>query len=156
MEGNRMPKKVYFIGIGGIGMSALAQMMLDHGTEVTGSDREASPVTELLEKKSIKVVIGQKAENVPHNVELVVYSDSVPVENPERVCAEGRRIPQFSYFEMLGEVSAGKRTAAVAGTHGKTTVTGMTARVLRDAGTSPSAIVGGIVRDFGSNYLHGD
>ena len=149
-------KKVHFVGIGGIGMSAFAQLMLDHGAEITGSDRDASPVTELLEKKGIKVVIGQKAENVPQDTELVVYSDSVPESNPERVGARQRNIPSFSYFAMLGKVSEGKRTVAVAGTHGKTTTTGMLAKILKDSGASPTAIVGGIVRDFSSNYLHGD
>jgi len=137
-------------------MSALAQYFKDHGTAVTGSDRDASPVTELLEKKGIRVSIGQRAENVPQDVELVVYSDSVPESNPERTEAARRGIPSVSYFQMLGQVSEGKKTVAVAGTHGKTTTTGMLARILRDAGASPSAVVGGIVRDFGSNYLHGD
>ncbi|MSU74693.1 UDP-N-acetylmuramate--L-alanine ligase [Candidatus Kaiserbacteria bacterium] len=149
-------KKVYFIGIGGIGMSALAQLMLDHRAEITGSDREASLVTELLEKKGIKVIIGQKAENMPADTELVVYSDSVPGDNPERVHAQELGIIQKSYFAMLGEVSVGKRTVAVAGTHGKTTTTGMLASILKDAGASPTAVVGSIVKDFGSNYLHGD
>src|SRR3989344_1454957 len=100
-------KKVHFIGIGGIGMSALAQLFLDHGAHVTGSDRDASPVTELLEKKGIKVIIVKKA-------------------------------------------------IAVAGTHGKTTTTGMLAKILKDAGASPTAVVGSLVKDFDSNYLHGD
>ncbi|MDP2665591.1 MAG: Mur ligase domain-containing protein [bacterium] len=149
-------KKVYFIGIGGIGMSALAQLMIDQGAEVTGSDREAGPVTELLEKKGIHVVIGQKAENVPKDAEQVVYSDSVSEDNLERARARELGIPQLSYFEMLGEVSINKETVAVAGTHGKTTVTGMLAKILKDAGASPTAVVGSIVKDFGSNYLHGN
>ncbi len=149
-------KKIYFVGIGGIGMSALAQMMLDQGAAVTGSDRDASPVTELLEKKGIKVVVGQKAENVPQNAELVVYSDSVPETNPERVRARELGIPSLSYFQMLGKVSEEKKTVAVAGTHGKTTTTGMLAKILKDAGASPTAVVGSIVKDFGSNYLHGN
>lgn len=144
------------VGIGGIGMSALAQYFKDHGVAVTGSDRDASPVTELLEKKGIEVVIGQKAENVPHDAELAVYSDSVPENNSERTRARELNIPSFSYFQMLGKVSEEKRTIAVAGTHGKTTTTGMLAKILQDAGASPLAVVGGIVRDFGSNYLHGD
>ena len=148
-------KKAHFIGIGGIGMSALAQYFHDQGVIVTGSDREASPVTELLGKKGIKVAIGQKAENVPADAGMVIYSDAVPVENPERVCAEGRKIPQLSYFAMLGQVSLNKRTIAVAGTHGKTTTTGMLAKILKDAGASPTAIVGSLVKDFGSNYLRG-
>src|SRR3989344_5117843 len=155
MDGYKMPQKAYFIGIGGIGMSALAQYFLDQGVAVTGSDRDASPVTELLEKRGIKVVIGQKAENVPTDAKTVVYSDSVPTENPERVRAKELDIPEFSYFEMLGKVSEEKRTMAVAGTHGKTTTTGMLAKILHDAGASPTAIVGSIVKDFGSNYLSG-
>lgn len=137
-------------------MSALAQYCSDQGIEVTGSDREESPVTELLAQKGIKVIVGQKAENVPPDAELVVYSDAVPEDNPERARARELGIAQKSYFAMLGEVSAGKRTVAVAGTHGKTTTTGMLAKVLADAGASPTAIVGSIVNDFGSNYLHGD
>lgn len=149
-------KKVYFIGIGGIGMSALAQYFKDQGGTVSGSDRDASPVTELLEKKGIRVVIGQKTGNVPQDVDVIVYSDSVPEDNPERVKGRELGISSFSYFQMLGKVSEGKKTVAVAGTHGKTTTTGMLASILRDAGASPTAIVGSIVKDFGSNYLHGD
>lgn len=152
-------KKIHFVGIGGIGMSALAQYYADHGASVTGSDREASPVTELLEKKGIKVLIGQKAENVPTDVDLVVYSDAV-VEGAEgyveRLRARELGIRELSYFQALGEVSKDKKTIAVAGTHGKTTTTGMIAKILSDAGASPTAIVGSIVKDFGSNYLHGD
>jgi UDP-N-acetylmuramate--alanine ligase len=149
-------KRVYFIGIGGIGMSALAQYFADQGVAVSGSDRDASPVTELLQKGGIAVVIGQKAENVPQDAELVVYSDSVPESNPERVRAKELGLLQRSYFEELGEVSAQMRTVAVAGTHGKTTTTGMLAKILGDAGASPTAVVGSIVKDFGSNYLHGE
>lgn len=149
-------KKIHFIGIGGIGMSALAQYFKDQGERVTGSDKEASPVTELLEQKGIKVLIGQSAENVPADAVVVIYSDAVPEDNPERAQARELGVPQKSYFEMLGEVSEGKRTIAVSGTHGKTTTTGMLARILRDAGASPTAIVGSIVKDFGSNYLHGE
>jgi len=148
-------KKVYFIGIGGIGMSALAQMMLDDGAEVTGSDRDASPVTELLEKKGIKVAIPQKAENMPEDAEMAIYSDAVPADNPERARAQELGIPQLSYFAMLGEVSKEKRTIAIAGTHGKTTTTGMLTKIVKDAGASPTAIIGSIVKDFGSNYLSG-
>jgi UDP-N-acetylmuramate--alanine ligase len=149
-------KKAYFIGAGGVGMSALAQYLSDQGVAVTGSDRSMSPVIELLEKKGIHVVIGQKAENVPTDAGMIVYSDSVPENNPERAYAHELGIPSLSYFQMLGKVSEGKNTVAVAGTHGKTTTTGMLAKILKDAGASPRAIVGGIVRDFGSNYLHGD
>lgn len=149
------PKKVYFIGLGGIGMSALAQLMKDHGVAVSGSDREESPVTDLLHEKGISVALGQEAGNIPADVDLVVYSEAVWEDNAERMEAKRRGIPQVSYFVALGEVSKGKKTIAVAGTHGKTTTTGMLARILRDAGASPSAVVGSLVRDFGSNYLSG-
>jgi UDP-N-acetylmuramate--alanine ligase len=147
--------KAYFIGIGGIGMSALAQLMKDHGVAVSGSDREASPVTDLLHEKGIPVAIGQQEENIPANVDMVVYSEAVWADNPERIETKRRGIPELSYFAALGEVSKGKKTIAVAGTHGKTTTSGMLARILRDAGVSPSAVVGSLVRDFGSNYLSG-
>lgn len=152
----KVPKKIYCIGIGGIGMSALAQYFKDQGATVTGSDRSASPVTELLEKKGITVVFGQRAENVPADAEVVVYSDAVPEDNPERAQTRKLNIPQVCYFKMLGEISAGKRTVAVAGTHGKTTTTGMLAKILYDAGASPTAVVGSLVKDFGSNYLKGN
>ncbi len=147
-------KKVHFVGIGGIGMSGLAQLLKDQGAIVTGSDREASPVTELLEKIGIKVLVGpQRAENVSQDADMVVYSDAVLEDNPERLRAKELNIPQLSYFAMLGKVSEGRRTVAVAGTHGKTTTTGMLAKILADWGTSPTAIIGSIVKDFGSNYL---
>ena len=143
------------IGVGGIGMSALAQLYADHGAHVSGSDREESPTTTLLQQKHIEVLIGQKAENVPSDAELVVYTEAIPHDHSERVRAKELGLRTVSYFEALGEVSAGKRTIAVSGTHGKTTTTGMLAKVLRDAGASPTAIVGSIVRDFESNYLAG-
>jgi UDP-N-acetylmuramate--alanine ligase len=148
-------RKVHFTGIGGIGMSALAQLMLDHGVQVTGSDREESPITVLLDSKGVRVLIPQKSENIPEGTELLVYSDAVPEGNPERQFAIDNSIEQFSYFQALGKISEGKRTIAVAGTHGKTTTSGMVARILKDAGLSPSGVIGSIVKDFGSNYLSG-
>jgi UDP-N-acetylmuramate--alanine ligase len=147
--------KAYMIGIGGIGMSALAQLYLSEGNKVSGSDREASPVTELLEKKGIKVFLEQKAENVPNDAELVVYSDAVWNDNPERVRAKELGLRQVSYFEALGEVSKGKYTIAVTGTHGKTTTTAMLAKILKDAGKEPTGIVGSLVSEFGSNFIEG-
>lgn len=147
--------RAHFIGIGGIGMSALAQMLAHDGARVTGSDRSESPVTEMLEKQSIPVDVPQRAENVPEDADAIIYSDAVPADNPERARARELGIQEYSYFQMLGKVSAGKRTIAVAGTHGKTTTTGMLAKILVDAGASPTAIVGSIVKDFGSNYVPG-
>lgn len=157
-------QKIHMVGIGGVGMSALAQMLAHEGVMVTGSDRSESPVTGLLEQKGIHVQISQAAENMPEDTEAVVYSDAVMSDNPERAEAARRGIPQFSYFQMLGKVSVGdaaksptgeKRTIAVAGTHGKTTTTGMLTKILIDGGANPTAIIGSIVRDFGSNFVAG-
>lgn len=147
--------KVYMIGIGGIGMSALAQLYLHDGYTVAGSDKEPSPVTELLEQKGVRVLIGQKADNVASDANIVVYSDAVWADNPERVRAKELGIPERSYFEALGEVSKQKTTLAVSGTHGKTTATGMLAKILIESGASPTAVVGSIMKDFGSNYVAG-
>ncbi|MDB5190406.1 MAG: UDP-N-acetylmuramate--L-alanine ligase [Parcubacteria group bacterium] len=154
---NTATKNTYFmVGIGGIGMSALAQLLAAQGDIVTGSDRAESPVTEMLESKGIKVIIGQKAENVPEDFTMLIYSDAVAFDHPERAAARERGIPESSYFQMLGQISEGSRTVAIAGTNGKTTTTAMLAAILRDAGASPTVVVGSLVRDFGSNYLEGD
>jgi len=148
-------RNIHFTGIGGIGMSALAQLLQERGDQIVGTDRSASPVTDMLEEKGVSVIIGQKAENVSEDTDMLVYSDAVPEDNAERARASELGIPQLSYFKMLGTVSGMKRTVAVAGTHGKTTTTGMLAKILKDAGASPTAVVGSIVQDFGSNYLSG-
>ncbi|MFZ2555759.1 MAG: Mur ligase domain-containing protein [Minisyncoccia bacterium] len=150
-----IPKHIYMVGIGGIGMSALAQLLVSRGHAVSGSDREESPTTELLRAKGIQVFIGHDAASVPADTELLVYSDAVPAENAERMKAHDAHIKQSSYFEVLGEVSRSAKTVAVTGTHGKTTVTGMVAKILSDLGEKPTAVVGSIVRDFGSNFLPG-
>lgn len=143
------------VGIGGIGMSALAQYYESQGIRVEGSDRESSIITELLAQKGIAVTIGQKAENVPQDAKLLIYSDAVPADNPERAQAEALGTPQTSYFEALGRAAEGKRVIAVAGTHGKTTTTAMIGKILADAGQDPTVIVGSIAADFGSNFRAG-
>jgi UDP-N-acetylmuramate--alanine ligase len=148
-------KKVYMIGIGGIGLSALAQYMAHQGVEVSGSDRDDSPTTKMLEEKGIRVLIGQKAENVPSDADLVVYSDAVPAESSERLRAKELGIKQQSYFEALGEVAKTKRTIAVSGTNGKTTTTAMLGRMLIAAGLDPTVVVGSIVSEWGSNFRAG-
>ncbi|HQT83147.1 MAG TPA: Mur ligase domain-containing protein, partial [Candidatus Paceibacterota bacterium] len=156
----RKAKKVHFVGIGGIGMSALAQLFAHDGAAVSGSDRDPSPnVHDMLAAHGITVTVGHRQDNVPADADLVVYSDAV-VEGSEgyaeRLRARELGITEQSYFEALGEISKGKHTVAVAGTHGKTTTTGMLGKILKDVGASPTAVVGSIVKDFGSNYLHGD
>jgi UDP-N-acetylmuramate--alanine ligase len=154
LEGTMIPSSIYMVGIGGIGMSALAQMLVHEGKRVSGMDRDDSPVIEMLSKKGIEVTIG--VGGAPEGTELLIYSDAVPRSDLSRTGAREARIPELSYFEALGEISKGKRTIAVSGTHGKTTTTAMLAKILSDAGKQPTAIVGSIVRDFDSNFLAGD
>ena len=149
-----MPRAVHMVGIGGIGMSALAQLLKHRGVTVTGSDREESPTTMLLAVQGIDVTIGHGI-SIDEKCELLIYSDAIQSDNSERMAARERGIQQVSYFEMLGSLSAGIRTVAVSGTHGKTTTTGMLAKILKDCGANPTAIIGSIVRDFESNFLPG-
>lgn len=143
------------VGIGGIGMSALAQLYHARGDSVSGSDREPSPTTELLAAKGIAVVIGHKAGNVPEGADLVVYSDAVWEDNVERARAHELGLRQISYFEALGEVAKRYRTIAVTGTHGKTTTTALLVKILKDCGKDPTAIIGSLVPEFGGNYVAG-
>lgn len=152
----RAGSHVHFVGIGGIGMSALAQLYAARGVRVSGSDRDVSPTTRLLEERGIEVSLGHQADHVPHDVALMVYSDAVPADNPERMRARELNIPEQSYFEALGEVSRTTQTIAVSGTHGKTTTTAMLTKILKDAGKNPTAIIGSIVKDFNSNFVSGD
>lgn len=149
-------RTVHFIGIGGIGMSALAQLFLHEGKDVSGSDREQSPVTDLLERKGIKVSFEQKANNVRSGVDLVVYTAAIAEDNPELAEARKRGIPVLNYFETLGAVSKNKFTIAIAGTHGKTTTTGMIAHIFVRAGLKPTVIVGSILKEYGSNFVAGE
>jgi UDP-N-acetylmuramate--alanine ligase len=130
-------------------------LLRHRGYEVSGSDREESPITIMLAVQGIATMIEHDADNVPPDCTMVIYSDAVPSTNAERIRAQEMGIPQMSYFEALGEVTKGSRTIAVAGTHGKTTVTGMLATILRDGRYEPTAIVGSVIKDFGSNFLAG-
>src|SRR3989344_2590978 len=150
-----MPSRIYMVGIGGIGMSALAQYLDHTGHKISGSDREESPVVTMLVQKGIEVSVGHEHRLIPAETELLIYSDAVSASNAIRTRAKEMKIPEMSYFEALGEVTRTARTIAVAGTHGKTTTTGMLAKILQYAEKEPTAIVGSIVRDFGSNFLPG-
>lgn len=151
----KLPKSIYMVGIGGIGMSALAQLIFSRGHQVSGTDREESPTTALLAEKGIAVSIGHDHCLVPADAELLIYSDAVPEANAERARGKEMGIPEMSYFQALGVLTEQSRTIAVAGTHGKTTTTGMLAKILQDCEKEPTAIIGSIVSDFGSNFLAG-
>jgi len=149
-------KKAYFSGIGGIGVSALAKYFLMRGIEVVGSDAAASEITDDLEKRGVKIFFEQKAENIPADCQLFVYSDAVPVDNPERLRAKELNIEQKSYFEALGEISKEYKTVAVSGTNGKSTTTAMLASILIAAEKDPTAIVGSCCERFDCNFRKGD
>jgi UDP-N-acetylmuramate--alanine ligase len=141
---------IHFVGIGGIGMSGIAEVMHNLGYSVQGSDIAEGYVVEGLRKRGIPVMIGQRAENVA-NAAVVVTSTAVKRDNPEVVAALEQRIPLVRRSEMLAELMRLKRTIAVAGTHGKTTTTSMIAAMLDAGGVDPTVINGGIINSYGSN-----
>jgi UDP-N-acetylmuramate--alanine ligase len=143
------------VGIGGIGMSALAQLYSSQGKQVKGSDRDTSPVTELLSANGITIYSGHAAAQVAPETDLLVYSAAVPDDNPERVAARERGIRELSYVEALGEATRNGVSVVVAGTHGKTTTTAMVAKMLIDAGMRPTVIAGSILSEYGSNFVAG-
>jgi UDP-N-acetylmuramate--alanine ligase len=145
---------VHFIGIGGIGMSALARLLLREGKAVSGSDKQAGEITQELEAMGAKIYIGHQSENVATAGSLVI-STAIVSENPELAAARERNLPVFHRSEMLSALSAKSKTVAVTGTHGKTTTTGMVAQVLIDGGLDPSVVVGGIFERIGSNARYG-
>jgi len=149
--------KIHLIGIGGIGVSALAQYYLSKGHKVTGSDLASSEITEDLQKKGIKVFIGkQKSKNISKDLDLVVHSPAVKKDNPEYKKAKQFKIKTQSYPEALGQLTKEYYTVAVAGAHGKSTTTAMIALVLTQAGLDPTVIVGTRVKEFeNSNFRAG-
>lgn len=147
--------KYHFIGIGGIGVSAIAKMLVLQGKQVTGSDNTTSIITEDLGKLGIKIYIGQRAENIPEGAEVVIYTVAIKEENPELVEARRRGLVCRTYPEALGELSKKMFTIAVSGTHGKTTTTAMIAHILKEAGLDPTVIVGSLMLGSDSNFLAG-
>ncbi|HXJ23333.1 MAG TPA: UDP-N-acetylmuramate--L-alanine ligase [Polyangia bacterium] len=141
---------IHFVGIGGIGMSGIAEVLLNLGYRVSGSDLRAGDVTRRLVTLGANITIGHRAENLA-NTDVVVVSSAVKSDNPEVAAARARDIPVIPRAEMLGELMRVKDGVAVAGSHGKTTTTTMIATVLADAGLDPTAIIGGKARSFGSN-----
>ena len=141
---------VHFVGIGGIGMSGIAEVMHNLGYQVQGSDIADSYVVDGLRQRGIKVMIGHNAENLG-DAAVVVTSTAVKAGNPERDAALERRIPLVRRAEMLAELMRLKHTVAVAGTHGKTTTTSLIAAMLDHGGIDPTVINGGIINSYGSN-----
>ena len=141
---------IHFVGIGGIGMSGIAEVMHHLGYKVQGSDQNESYVTEGLKKRGIPVMIGQNADNLG-DAAVVVCSTAIREDNPEIQAAAERRLPRVRRAEMLAELMRMQSTIAVAGTHGKTTTTSMIAAMLDAGGIDPTVINGGIINAYGSN-----
>ena len=146
--------KVHFVGIGGSGLSAIAQVLLESGDDVSGSDEVLSPFAQALAAHGAKVYQGHAAENLDC-AELVIVSAAVPEGNPEVAAALARGVPVLKRAEFLGRLMAGRQGIAVAGTHGKTTTTGLIALLLDRAGLDPTFIVGGWLVDFDTNARAG-
>ncbi|CUS87706.1 UDP-N-acetylmuramate--L-alanine ligase [Candidatus Kryptobacter tengchongensis] len=142
-------KKIHFVGIGGIGMSGIAEILIDQGFKVTGSDKQLSEITQRLENLGAKIYQGHAPEHVEDDVDVVVYSSAVKMDNPEIQEAMRRKIPVIRRAEMLAELMRLKYGIGIAGTHGKTTTTSMVGLVLIEGGFDPTVIVGGVLRDLG-------
>ncbi len=139
-------KKIYFLGIGGIGMSALAQYLKHEGREVLGADTGFASRENLVDA-GILVYEGYNASRIDKEIDAVVYTLATASDNPEFLKAKELKIPLFTYAEMLGKVSEDKKTIAISGTHGKTTTTAMVAKILIDAALEPAVIVGSLFKD---------
>ena len=150
------PVKTHFIGIGGISMSGLAMVLVQRGFTVSGSDMKHSELTDRLEAAGVRVAIGQRAENIPADVDVVVYTAAVHAGNPEFDEAIRRGVPMLSRAELLGQMMRNYRTSiAVSGTHGKTTTTSMLAEILLAGGTDPTVSLGGMLDSIGGNLRVG-
>ncbi|MDF1499193.1 MAG: UDP-N-acetylmuramate--L-alanine ligase [Anaerolineales bacterium] len=150
-----MKGSVHIVGIGGAGMSAIAKVLVGRGQKVTGSDQNQSIYTESLEALGVEVQIGHRESNLV-DAGIVLASSAVPDGNVELTEARKRGIPVMRRREFWHELLSGKRTVAVAGTHGKTTTTGLIAWMLDHAGREPSFIVGGLLMDFDTNARAGE
>ena len=146
---------VHFVGIGGIGMSGIAEVLHNLGYDVQGSDMAESANVERLRAKGIAVSIGHRAENLG-DAEVVVASSAIKADNPERIGAQERNLPIVRRAEMLAELMRFKKSIAIGGTHGKTTTTSMVGTLLEAGGLDPTVINGGIINAYGTNARMGD
>jgi UDP-N-acetylmuramate--alanine ligase len=142
--------RIHFVGIGGSGMGGIAEVLLNLGYEVQGSDLKANPVTERLQSLGARIAIGHRAENIG-GADVIVLSSAVKPDNPEVQEALARRVPVVQRAEMLGELMRFRYAIAVAGTHGKTTTTSLVASILAEGGEDPTFVIGGRLKSADSN-----
>ena len=148
--------RIYFIGVGGKGVSALAKYYLAKGWQVFGSDLRPTEITEMLEAKGVRIFMGHKKENIASDLDLVIYSPAISDINPEIRQARGAGLKTLSYPEALGALSKDYFTIAVSGAHGKSTTASMISLILLKNGLNPTAILGTKLKEFGdSNFYIG-
>ena len=150
-------KRIHFIGIGGIGVSALARHFLASGASVSGSDLAASEITAELAREGARVIVGaQSAFNIPSDTDLVVHTAAVPKANPEFKEAKRRKIPMQTYAQAVGDLTRRFKTITISGSHGKSTTTAMTALVLEEGHRDPTVVIGTKMKEFGgANFRYG-
>ncbi len=149
-ESMRRIRRTHFVGIGGAGMGGIAEVLLNLGYEVSGSDLRANAVTRRLQQQGAQIWLGHDASHVAE-CDVVVVSSAVNEENPEVAAARERRIPVVPRAEMLAEIMRFRHGIAVAGTHGKTTTTSLVASILADAGLDPTFVIGGQLNSASSH-----
>jgi len=158
MNATKLPLElgpIHFVGIGGIGMSGIAEVLMTHGYRVQGSDAKASKITDRLVKLGARFFEGQRAANIGDDVAVVVISSAIKPGNPELEEARRRKLPVVRRAEMLAELMRLRSNIAIAGTHGKTTTTTMVATLLDKGGFDPTVINGGVIHAYGSNARAG-
>lgn len=150
------PIHIHFIGIGGISMSGLAEILLQEGFTISGSDAKETPLTSHLTSMGAQIFYGQRASNIIDGINLVVYTAAIHPDNPEYACAASKQIPMMTRADLLGQIMANYQTPiAVAGTHGKTTTTSMASHMLMEGKLDPTITVGGILPAIGGNLRLG-
>ncbi len=146
-------KHIYFIGIGGIGMSALARFFKQKGVQVSGYDKTDTNLTKALMLEGIDISFKDEIDLIPGNIDLVVYTPAIPKDHKQFNHLKASKIPMLKRSELLGGITKNKFTIAVAGTHGKTTITSMIAHIFLTAGVKVAAFVGGITKNYKSNFI---
>ena len=146
-------KRVYFLGIGGIGMSALARFFKKQGADVYGYDRTRTPLTITLESEGMHIHYDEDVAQIPDNLSRIIYTPAIPKENKEYIYFTENGFELKKRAEVLGELSKEFFTIAIAGTHGKTSISSLAAHMLKAAGRNLTALIGGILKNYGSNFI---